>query len=1097
MTPRPVADAAERARALDPARSFIVQAPAGSGKTGLLIQRYLRLLATVESPEEIVAITFTRKAAGEMRERVLRALAAARAGGAAPAEPHEAATLALARAAIERDAAHDWRIADNPARLRIQTIDALCRSLVGQMPVLSRFGVAPDTTEDAGELYLAAARRTLELVESDQAVAGDLELLLAHLDNDVARLEALLAGMLRKRDQWTRHLGRLQNLERATLEAALANAREDALARVRSLVPADLGTEVAAVAGFALGNLGREFSDDLPGWAALADVLLTRADGWRAKLTKNEGFPAGKPGEAWKTRAARLAAALGDDFREALGDLRRLPPARYSDAQWAVLAAIGNLLRYALAQLKLVFEAERRVDFTEVAQAALRALGSDDDPTDLALALDYRIRHLLVDEFQDTSISQYQLIARLTAGWAPGDGRTVFVVGDPMQSIYRFREAEVGEFLRTREARALGDVALEPLCLSANFRSQAGIVEWVNDAFARVMPAHEDAGTGAVPFAPSVAVCDPLPGGAVEVHPCFADEGAVEAGRVVEVIAAIRRDERDATVAVLVRTRSHLDDLVARLREAGIRFRAIEIDPLGSRPVVQDLLALTRALAHPADRIAWLAVLRAPWCGLTLADLAALAERDRDSTLWELAHDARRVARLSEDGRARLRRACAVLGDALSKRLRGGLRDRVEGAWLALGGPACVAGATELEDAAAYLDALEAAEVAGELPDLERFAAQVTELWALPDVHAAASDVQIMTIHKAKGLEFDHVIVPGLARAPRRDDPPLFVWTERPGRGRDAPDLLVAPIGEAGAGPDAIYEWVRRLDAERADHEAARLLYVAATRARRRLHLLGTVGRDENGAPRPPASHTLLAKLWPAVEAQFSGAAAVAAPPAVGAPQGALVDQPLRRLPAGWLAPPAPPGAAWRPPPEVAGPEAPIEFSWVGETARHVGTVVHRWLQRIAEDALAGWDAARVERLRPVLRDALAARGVPDAELGAAVERALAALRRAIGDERGRWVLGPHPESATELRITTAVEGTIVRLAVDRVFRDAAGERWIVDYKTSGHEGGDPEGFLDRERERYGAQLRRYARALGGPARLGLYFPLLAGWREV
>jgi ATP-dependent exoDNAse (exonuclease V) beta subunit len=1099
VTPRPVADAAERTRALDPTRSFIVQAPAGSGKTGLLIQRYLRLLATVESPEEIVAITFTRKAAGEMRERVLKALAAARAGGEAPAASHEAETLALARAAVARDAAHDWRIAENPARLRIQTIDALCRSLVGQMPVLSRFGVAPDTTEDAGELYLEAARRTLELVETDQGVAADLELLLAHLDNDVARFETLLAGMLGKRDQWTRHLGLLHGLERARLEAALANARADALERLRSLIPASSRKELAAVAGFALGNLGGVFTDDLPGWAALADLLLTKADGWRKSFTKNEGFPAGKASETWKPRAARLVEMLGDDCREALADLRRLPPASYTDAQWAVLAAIGNLLRYALAELKLVFAAHRQVDFTEVAQAALRALGTDDEPTDLALALDYRIRHLLVDEFQDTSISQYRLIARLTAGWMPEDGRTVFVVGDPMQSIYRFREAEVGEFLRTREARALGNVALEPLRLSANFRSQTGIVEWVNRTFAQVMPAHEDAGTGAVPFAPSAAVRDPLPGNAVEVHPCFAgdDDESAEAARVVEVLEAIRRGDRDATVAVLVRTRSHLDDIVARLRDAGIRFRAIEIEPLGSRPVVQDLLALTRALAHPADRLAWLAVLRAPWCGLALADLAALVEGDRESTVWELANDPRSVERMSDDGRARLQRACAILGGALARRLRGGLRDRVEAAWLALGGPACVTDATDLEDASVYLDALEAAEVAGELPDRARFEAQVAELWALPDVHAVPCDVQIMTIHKAKGLEFDHVLVPGLGRAPRGDDPPLFVWTERPGPSPEAPDLLVAPIGEAGADPDAIYEWVRRLDAERDDHEAARLLYVAATRARRRLHLLGTVRRDEDGAPCPPPSRTLLARLWPVVEAEFVAAAAGAGTPAGIAPEPALPDQRLRRLPAGWQVPPPPASAVWRPPSEVARVEGAIEFSWVGETARHVGTVVHRWLQRIADDALAGWDEARVARLRPAVRADLAARGVLGAELDAAVERALAALRNAVRDERGRWMLGSHHEAASELRVTTLVDGRPARLVIDRVFRDAAGERWIVDYKTGGHEGADPEGFLDRERERYAAQLRSYARALAGPSRLGLYFPLLAGWREV
>jgi ATP-dependent exoDNAse (exonuclease V) beta subunit len=118
------------------------------------------------------------------------------------------------------------------------------------------------------------------------------------------------------------------------------------------------------------------------------------------------------------------------------------------------------------------------------------------------------------------------------------------------------------------------------------------------------------------------------------------------------------------------------------------------------------------------------------------------------------------------------------------------------------------------------------------------------------------------------------------------------------------------------------------------------------------------------------------------------------------------------------------------------------------------------------------------------------------AEREAAVDRVLAALRRALADPRGRWVLGPHPEAAAEYRLTGRVDGAVRRLVVDRVFRDAAGVRWVVDYKTSQHEGADLDAFLDRERERYAAQLARYARALGDVDRLGLYFPLLAGWRE-
>ena len=1133
----PIPDLAARERSLSPERSFIVQAPAGSGKTELLIQRYLGLLATVNEPEEIVAITFTRKAAAEMRERVLRALAQAGAGGAPAPEPgsaHERRTRELARAALSRDGARGWRIHDSPARLRIQTIDSLCAALTRQMPLLSKFGAQPETLEDAGALYAEAARATVELIESKEGAADYVARLLAHLDNNVERVEGLLVEMLRRRDHWLRHV--LVH-GRAGLEAALAAERRAVLARAQALMPAAARGELLAVANYSLGNRGEPplavfpGGDDAQGWAALAGVLLTGGGAWRARVDKRHGFPAGAAGKAWKARLAALIAALADEgLRAAFAEVRRLPAAGYTDAQWQVLEAVTGLLRRAVAQLKLVFQARGAVDFTEVSQRALLALEDAEGPTDLALRLDYQIRHLLIDEFQDTSISQFELIERLTAGWTHGDGRTLFLVGDPMQSIYRFREAEVGLFLAAR-TRGIGDVALEALELSANFRSQEGIVAWVNQAFAQLMPEREDSASGAVAYSASQAVHPRLAGDAVRIHPLFSGAAASEAqavaGIVVGIAAASAAGEPRPSVAILVRGRNHLRDIVPQLKQAGLAFRAIEIDRLEDRPVVQDLLALTRALSHQGDRLAWLALLRAPWCGLALADLDALAGAGQrapesageplaepissQSTVWERMRDPARLAGLTHDGRARLERIRPVLTAALGARQRGSLRDAVEGAWLALGGPACAASATELEDAEAYLDHLESKEEAGAIADFEAFEQGLDRLFALPDLGAGDGAVQIMTVHKAKGLEFDHVIVPGLGKVPPAAGKQLLLWMERPVQAEASnahspalsTNLLLAPIEETGAEGDPIYAWIKRLAAEKSDFEDGRLLYVAATRARQRLHLLGEtrlLAEDAGLTAGTPDSRSLLARLWPVVSGEYRRAAAAAAPveSAAGAGAAAVPDQSLRRLASGWTPPLAPPALAWTPAAENARVQDDIEYSWAGETARHVGSVVHRWLQRIAEDELNGWNAARIAAMRESFGKELAARGVAGAQLGAAGERVARALAGALADPRGRWLLGPLEGAKNEYRLTAMIAGECRKLVVDRTFVDAEGRRWIVDYKASGHDGTDIAGFLDREQERYRAQLERYALALaqGGPAMLGLYFPLLAGWRE-
>jgi ATP-dependent helicase/nuclease subunit A len=224
-----------------------------------------------------------------------------------------------------------------------------------------------------------------------------------------------------------------------------------------------------------------------------------------------------------------------------------LPQPELSDAEWATVECFSRLLRLAAGQLWLAFQEAGEVDFIEIAARAGLALGDDEAPTDLAQALDYRIRHLLVDEFQDTSPSQVGLLEKLTRGWMPDDGRTLFVVGDPMQSIYRFRKADVGLFLRVRE-RGIGDIRLQHLRLFRNNRSYPGIVDWVNAAFPGIFPAEDCPEAGAVRYAESAATRPARGDSAVVVHPVIEREGSDSAGeearRVLEIIrrpAARRR----------------------------------------------------------------------------------------------------------------------------------------------------------------------------------------------------------------------------------------------------------------------------------------------------------------------------------------------------------------------------------------------------------------------------------------------------------------------------------------------------------------------------------------------------------------------------
>ncbi|WP_353328866.1 UvrD-helicase domain-containing protein, partial [Chitiniphilus shinanonensis] len=879
MSERAPSDFAARQAALDPTRSFLVQAPAGSGKTELLTDRILALLPTVQRPEEIVAITFTRKAAAEMHARVMQKLAAAL--GPEPEQGNRRQSWQLARAALARDAELGWHLLEHPGRLAIQTIDSFCAGLVRRMPYLSQLGGMPATVDDARPHYALAARDTLAL--ADHAVFGPaVTALLAHLDVNLARTEELLAGMLASRDQW---LALLHGADRAELEANLDAVVRDELRALADAMPigwqhelpplARAAAECLAAEGNALLEPLRAWHDPLPAspdalpqWRALAELLLTASGGLRKQLTKNIGFPAQCAHKA--PMAEWLARHLPDaEWIARLAGVADLPPVRYSDAQWRILDALLQTLRLAAAQLTLVFGTAGEVDFIEIALRAIDALGQADDPSELLLRLDARIRHLLIDEFQDTSQPQIELLARLTAGWGQqsasgGDGRTLFLVGDPMQSIYRFRKAEVGLFLAARD-RGIGEIAPDFLALRDNFRSQAGVVDWVNRTFVRLFPERDDGERSAIAYAVSTAFNAALDGPAVAFHPAWRSEGALPAEREEDIVLRLVRQAQadgERSIAVLVRARGHAHAIARRLAAAGIAHRAIDLTPLAQRPVVADLVQLARALAHPGDRLAWLCVLRAPWCGLTLNSLAALFGHDHDTPIPALLAHAPRWPVLDDDERARAERAAAILLDPANDAGTLPFAAWVEQVWRRLGGDGIYADPRDAADAEALFRLLETLSPYG-APDPAELDQALARLYAAPD--PAADGVEIMTMHKSKGLQFDTVILPGLHRKGAADSTPLVRF--EPLRAPHGVRLLMGPIkrlAEKDADPVSRYLGLR--EARRGGYETDRLLYVAATRARHRLHLVGEVSVTDDGKVKKPQSSSLLGRLWPLLD---------------------------------------------------------------------------------------------------------------------------------------------------------------------------------------------------------------------------------------
>ncbi len=1181
-------DHAARAAALDPARSFLVQAPAGSGKTELLTDRILALLATVNRPEEIVAITFTRKAASEMHARVLSKL---RRGLDAPPEAaHERRSWELARAALARNDEQGWHLLDHPARLAIRTIDSFCAGLVRSMPWLSELGGMPEITDDARIHYEAAARATLDLADDYDAV----RILLQHMDVDVQAAKEAIAAMLGQRDQWLPLLR--HGSDREALEATLAEAIGEDLDALCEAMPLGWAEALSGPARLAATQLQDsdddnklaallDWTDELPPdaevleqWRAVAHLLLTGTGTLRKTVNKNLGFPAKcahkEPFVAWLDSADPDAPWV-----RRLAAVRDMPAPHFSDAQWEVLGAQLMTLALAVAQLRLRFADTGEVDFIEISQRAAAALGSADDPGELLLKLDASIRHLLIDEFQDTSQTQLDLLRTLTSGWQQGDGRSLFLVGDPMQSIYRFRKAEVGLFLEVAE-QGVGELQPAFLNLTDNFRSQAGIVDWVNQSFAQLLPKRSDAAAGAIKYSASSAFHEALPDPAVQFHPAWSRAGAAPAEEQAEDIAVglVRQALAEHPgskhpVAVLVRARSHLGSLTRRLAQEGIRCRAVDLVPLALRPVVADLVQLVRALSHPGDRLAWLSVLRAPYCGLTLESLQRLFGADHVTPVPVLLERALRIlpasaaeraglpqgalfdhtealpqgslfdnteappqgslfdateapsqgarfddsaasphwgrvadapsppsaqALLRPDEYARLRQVATVLLDTRNASGAMPFAAWVEALWRRLGGPALYSGPSVANDAESLFQLVERLAPHGAI-DPAALDAGIARLFAAPDAADDEAAVEIMTMHKSKGLQFDTVILYGLHRAPRGDQPPLVRFEQSGGRVLFGP---VKPRAETEADPVSRYLGAR--EARRASYEIDRLLYVAATRARKRLHLVGHVSIDEaTGQAKTPPSASLLGRLWPCLIPPVPPASAKdATAPLDDGPE--WQGEPLRRIDGNGLAQLArqtdiaiSPGFA-----------AAARGTW-GEGGEHpawqlesgydaaIGTLAHAWLARIGQDGVDAWPADALAQRLPAMRRQLTRAGIPASQADAASEAVLDTLQATLSDDKGLWLLSQSGARREWPLIDAAGKVSVIDLAL------STEDGWlIVDYKTGRPQPNEsPTAFAQRMRQRHGDQLLRYCAQVtaldGRHARAALYFPRAKAWIDL
>lgn len=1025
-------DLAQRKKALDAAQSFIVQAPAGSGKTELLTQRYLKLLSICTEPENVLAMTFTNKAVVEMSERVLLALKSS--FESRPSEPHKQITYDLARQVMHRSDEQDWQLLQNPKRLKISTIDGLYSLINNRYPLptqlVPRQIMAEQWARD--HAYQTAAQQTLLMindVEYGEAIAH----LLLYLDNNVNKFESLLVQMLSKRDQWLQRLYRHKVLDLQILQDSARMIVNEHLERLQPLAKIHLDDEFFGLLSAREGKLyslpTSDFSD-LEAWRSISDLCLTKSGTWRKAVNK-------------------LKPDLSEQevLGEALQKLSQLPDIDFSQTQVDTLKTIAQVLKLCVAQLSVYFEDKQTHDFIEIALNANQALDTQVGVSDIALFLDYKIQHLLIDEFQDISASQFNTIEKLISQWQMGNGRTLFLVGDPMQSIYRFRESQVGLFLQVRDS-GIANIKLTSLVLDTNFRSSQSIVEGNNKFFQRVFPKSDDVYQGAISYSPSTTNSNEADEQAIVFHPFEYDQSLLEAQAVSDTVKTALAKNANLSIAILVRTRNHLADITQQLKRDKVAFESVDITKLQNHLLTRDLFALSKALLHLGDKLAWLSVLRAPWCGLILDDLLLLSERD-ECIIYQQLNDANILQKLSKDGQKRAKHLHHCLQDIINNQGRFSFVELLTHAINQLGLSNDTLSETELAIKEKFLQIIYDCEQQ-QLLNPKTIQSALQNLYAPSD----KAQVKLVTIHQSKGLEFDMVIIPGLGRNPRNDDSPVIRLREFSNK-----SLLLAPIKSATDLTDSgAYRYLKFIEAQQNHFETMRLLYVAMTRAKTNLHLFGAVNKSGN-----IGKNTLLALLAPFFIHHFDGidktADSLKSSNILPLQRFAELQKPINQT---------------QQQGEVLGYQQ--NFERLFKSA--IGTLVHQY-----------YEQQLFNPSNENIRNRLIQIGTAPSKIKHWQALIIKWLNNTKNDTQFEWLFKDRTTTQNEAEFV--IDGQTI--VIDRLFVDE-GRLWVIDFKTTEPaEGESLDAFIKRQQKQHSKQLSFYKTAMFEiykyPVHCALYCP--------
>lgn len=1058
--------------------SKLIKAPAGSGKTALLTNYFLKLLGVVEHPREIQALTFTNKAAQEMKNRIVDSILRVN-SGFKPSNEYEKENYRLATEALRNSKAKGWHVEKNSNMLNISTIDSFCKRVlvdhVGTGQLATR-----NVAQDPKLLYQKAVTETLSLY-SDAKYGAPIQKLLAHFGNKVSKVEKLLVEMIETRERWIpvlfvdKQAARVQLEEKrgVFLETIVDSNYHSLQAKESQLlsVLSKLELKDSCLVEFVNDGFKGGVENNKAIFSSLNKLLCTTTKKAKVRFTKNDGISP----DLNKNDKDEIVSELKELSEQCVGDLivlSDMPDSKYKESEWVLLSSAFEVMPLILAKLNLIFREFGEVDFTEIALNAVRALDSESgEETSSAITKSQTINHILVDEFQDSNNTQLLMIRLLIDTWSSEDKNTLFLVGDAMQSLYGFRGADVNVFMDAENG--IGNVDIKTLSLTTNFRSTAGIVEWVNNIFSQAFPKENDLLLSASKYSNSTAVKlssafeEP-----VELHGFTADlDGKQEAKFIAEQIKNIQDNEPTASIAVLGRTRSSLKPILEHLaNEADISATAVNLNRIDKEPLCIVAIALARLLIDDMDKLAWLTILNSGLFGLSHNTIEAIFNFDSDPYL--AVNDDRVAHLLTSTELSRYSYALNQINMAIEGKHNKDLDLLLEGIWYNLHGPSLAEKEIDLTNVSLVFSLFENVQSTDlSLKWLER---HLETLYAesSQQISGNTRNVELMTIHKSKGLEFDYVFIPSMHKRGLISSSKLFSW----GCTGELGDLgVMACSEELGIKSKSVsyHAFLGKLKANRELEELKRVVYVGVTRAIKKAYLCGKVEVNNDTEVKPPAKGSMFEVIEPAFQSELvvHESEHVANESAEFTPTRTIIDANLQLT-----LPKRDTLAAYRGDANVV--PNPNGVVWQKPVSRIEGVVIHRVIEQICSDGLELWNEDKVNSYSSVILASLKELSLEQSLLITSVRNVKEEVNRILQCNVFRELCKKHKLDNLELSMSVRKNRQIQTLIIDKGFVTEDGVAHIIDWKSAGV-GTDQsmENFINSQVTKHKEKLKLYSDA--------------------